>query len=173
MNAILASFTVLVYQLLRRKQGKTWLSYAARRKSYENYFFSTPVASNLHLSIDWKIFLSWTHQFGSEPFFYPNCSKPSLEHRPRIFLSWKGQLILVPNIKPWPWRGQEMYLKNLALALLWNRSSSKWTTNGPCSWMSSHAARSKSPQLGWTGGKSAHTKQDSQGCPRNCSLIHY
>ena len=107
------------------------------------------------------------------PFFYPNCSKPSLEHRPRIFLSWKGQLILVPNIKPWPWRGQEMYLKNLALALLWNRSSSKWTTNGPCSWMSSHAARSKSPQLGWTGGKSAHTKQDSQGCPRNCSLIHY
>ena len=66
-----------------------------------------------------------------------------------------------------------MYLKNLALALLWNRSSSKCTINDRCSWMSSHAARSKSPQLGWTGGKSAHTKQDSQGCPRNCSLIHY
>ena len=52
MNAILASFTVLVYQLLRRKQGKTQLSYAAQRKSYENYLSSTPIAPNLHLSID-------------------------------------------------------------------------------------------------------------------------
>ena len=52
MNAILVSFNVLVSQLLRRRQGKTRLSYAARRKSYKNYLSSTPIAPNLHLSID-------------------------------------------------------------------------------------------------------------------------
>ena len=52
MKAILVSFNFLVSQLLRRRQGKTWLSYAAQRKSYKNYLSSTPVAPNLHLSID-------------------------------------------------------------------------------------------------------------------------
>ena len=52
MNAILVSFNVLVSQLLRRRQGKTRLSCAARRKSYKSYFSSTPIAPNLHLSID-------------------------------------------------------------------------------------------------------------------------
>ena len=49
---LIASFNVLVSQLLRRRQGKTRLSYTTRRKSYKNYFSSTPIASNLHLSID-------------------------------------------------------------------------------------------------------------------------
>ena len=52
MNAILVSFNVLVSQLLRRRQGKTQLSYAAQRKSYKNYLSSTPIAPNLHLNLD-------------------------------------------------------------------------------------------------------------------------
>ena len=63
---LIASFNVLVSQLLRRRQGKTRLSYTTRRKSYKNYSSSTPIASNLHLSIDWKIFRSWKCQFGSK-----------------------------------------------------------------------------------------------------------
>ena len=49
-NAILASFNVLVSQLLRKIQGKTRPYYAARRKSYKNYLHSTPIAPKLRLS---------------------------------------------------------------------------------------------------------------------------
>ena len=57
-NAILASFNVLVSQLLRKIQGKTRLYYAARRKSYKNYLHSTPIAPKLRLSTEsWFPFL--------------------------------------------------------------------------------------------------------------------
>ena len=78
MNAILVSFNVLVSQLLRRRQGNSAVLRCPKKKLQKL------------------------------PFFYSNRSKPSLEHRPKIFLSWKGQLVVVPNIEPRPWRGQEM-----------------------------------------------------------------
>ena len=57
-NAILASFNVLVSQLLRKIQGKTRPYYAARRKSYKNYLHSTPIAPKLRLSTEsWFSFL--------------------------------------------------------------------------------------------------------------------
>ena len=43
---------VLVSPVLRRRQGKTGLPYAARRKSSKNYLHSTPIAPKLRLSID-------------------------------------------------------------------------------------------------------------------------
>ena len=51
-NAILGSFDVLSSHLLRRRQGKTRLSYAARRKSSKTYLQSTPIAPKLRLSTD-------------------------------------------------------------------------------------------------------------------------
>ena len=51
-NAILASLNGLVSHQLRRRQEKTRLSYAPRRKRLKNYLSSTPIALNLGLSID-------------------------------------------------------------------------------------------------------------------------
>ena len=51
-NAMLASFNILVSQLLRKIQGKTRPYYAARRKSYKNYLHSTSIAPKLRLSTE-------------------------------------------------------------------------------------------------------------------------
>lgn len=62
LSGLLASFNVLVPHLLTRRQEKTRLSYPAQRKSSKKL-----------------------------PSFHFNCSKSSFEHRPKIFLPWKGQ----------------------------------------------------------------------------------
>ena len=62
LSGFLASFNVLVPRLLTRRQEKTRLSYPAQRKSSKKL-----------------------------PSFHFNCSKSSFEHRPKIFLPWKGQ----------------------------------------------------------------------------------
>ena len=51
-NATLASFNVLVFQLLRKRRGKSRLYYAARKKSYKNYFHSTAIAPKPRLSTE-------------------------------------------------------------------------------------------------------------------------
>ena len=70
-NAILASCNILVFQLLRRRQGKTpRLYYAARKKSYKIYLHSTPIAPELRLSTERRF-------------------------------SFLENVNLVPNIEPW------------------------------------------------------------------------
>ena len=53
-NVIVASFKVLVSHLLILLEDKEKLGspMAARRKSYEKYHLSTPIAPKLHLSMD-------------------------------------------------------------------------------------------------------------------------
>ena len=48
----LESFDVLLSNSLRRRQGKTQLSYASQRQRYKNYLHSASVVPNLCLSID-------------------------------------------------------------------------------------------------------------------------
>ena len=57
---------------------------------------------------------------------YFNRSKTLLEHRPRILLPWKCQFRTKHRVMAS--RRRKCNQKNLNLALLWNRSTSKWVT---------------------------------------------
>ena len=99
-NAILASVNFLVFQLLRRRQEKTRLYYFTRKKKLQKL-----------------------------PSFHSNPSQTFLE-RTKIFLPWKCQFS--SKHRAMASRGREKYmsLKNLNLPRSYNRSSSKWPTDG-------------------------------------------
>ena len=98
--AVLASFNVLVSQVLRRRHEKTRLYYAARKKITKNFLHSTPIAPKVRLNMDRR--------------FY--------------FLPWKGQFSSKHGAMAS--RGREMSLKDLNFPLLRIRSSPRWAIDG-------------------------------------------
>ena len=144
-NAILASFNVLVFQLLRRRKGKTRLYYNARKKSYKNYLQSTPIVPKLRLSTERRFF------------FLKNVNLvPTSSHGLKRTRNVAKKFELTASVQPffckvtYRWRCSDVVCGLVATSHVQNP-----------------------PQQGWTREKSTHTKPDSQGYPGNafaCAL---
>ena len=130
-------------QLRRRRQGKTRLYYANRRKSYKNYLHSTSIAPKLRLSIDRRSsFLKnvnlarniepWPQEDQKCRYIWTYRFRASLRSRRFRLVSeqWKASVLAAREMRPVPknergGRGSQFFARSLTLtpcSLLLNRT---------------------------------------------------